>query len=284
VVLTVASGSGYQIDSPSTASGTITDDDIEPPSITSHPESTTVIAGSTTTLTVVASGTNPAYQWYKGVAGVTTTPVGTNSPSFTTPALTANVVYWVRVSNSAGISDSNSATLTVNQTPVFSGFTTSTGFNSQVTISIGKLIGRTSDSENDRVSLTSVGSTSSHGGSVVMQNSVVIYTPPLGFSGADTFVVTFTDSFGGVVVGTVTVNVGSYTGAELSNPPVLKIEDGKVHLVFQGIPGRSYEAQRSTNLGNWIAVGVATADSTGKVDFTDDSPPKGNAYYRFRKP
>lgn len=88
------------------------------PSITTQPQSTTINAGETATLTVAASGSAPlTYQWYQGTSGNTATPVGTNSASFTTPALFATTSYWVRVSNSAGNSDSNTATVTVSAPP-----------------------------------------------------------------------------------------------------------------------------------------------------------------------
>ena len=84
------------------------------PAITSQPASQTLVNGSTTTLTVTASGSTPlAYQWYKGLVGTTTIPVGTNSSSFTTPVLTNTTSYWVRVSNSAGIVNSTLAKLSL---------------------------------------------------------------------------------------------------------------------------------------------------------------------------
>ncbi len=69
---------------------------------------------TTATLTVGATGTGPlTYQWYTGVSGDTSTPVGTNAPSFTTPALTANTSYWVRVTGPGGTIDSRTAVVTV---------------------------------------------------------------------------------------------------------------------------------------------------------------------------
>ena len=85
-----------------------------PPEITGHPSAATINSGSTTTLTVAASGSAPlAYQWYQGAAGITDTPVGTDSSSFTTPALSMDTSYWVRVSNSSGSADSAAAMVTV---------------------------------------------------------------------------------------------------------------------------------------------------------------------------
>jgi PKD repeat protein len=84
-----------------------------PPAITTHPTSTTICAGQSTTLSVTATGTGPLhYQWYKGAG--TGNPVGTDSNSFTTPNLTVTTSYWCRVSNSCGSADSNMATVTVN--------------------------------------------------------------------------------------------------------------------------------------------------------------------------
>jgi alpha-tubulin suppressor-like RCC1 family protein len=91
---------------------------ITPPVITTQPPSISIPSGTTALLSVTASGTAPlSYQWYEGVSGTTTSPVsGATSASFTTPALTADASYWVRVSNGAGYTDSQTATAFVLQT------------------------------------------------------------------------------------------------------------------------------------------------------------------------
>lgn len=73
------------------------------------------IVKQTTSLSVAASGTPPlGYQWYAGLSGTTTSPIsGATSTTYTTPALTSTKRYWVRVSNSAGIANSNTATISV---------------------------------------------------------------------------------------------------------------------------------------------------------------------------
>ncbi len=83
------------------------------PVITTQPQSPTIFSGQTADFSVVASGANLSYQWYQGNSGDTSTPVGTDSASFTTPTLTADTSYWVRVSNPGGDADSNTATVTV---------------------------------------------------------------------------------------------------------------------------------------------------------------------------
>ena len=104
------------------------------PTIITQPQSTTSFAGFTTLLSVTASGSSLSYQWYQGTSGDTSLPVGTDSDSFTTPALTTSTSYWVRVSNPAGSADSDTATVTVEGAPTiitqpqsttsFAGFTT----------------------------------------------------------------------------------------------------------------------------------------------------------------
>jgi hypothetical protein len=85
------------------------------PSISSQPASQTIGSGSTATMSVTASGTAPlTYQWYVGPSGTTTSPIGgATAGSFTTPPLISSTSYWVRVSNTAGTADSNTATITV---------------------------------------------------------------------------------------------------------------------------------------------------------------------------
>jgi hypothetical protein len=83
-------------------------------SIVTHPLSTTIITGATATLTVAAIGTGSfTYQWYEGASGITSKPVGTNSPRFTTPAVTVATNYWVKVSSAANPAGANSDTATI---------------------------------------------------------------------------------------------------------------------------------------------------------------------------
>lgn len=83
------------------------------PTITVQPSNQTIGFNTTATLNVTATGSPTTYQWYAGSSGVTTNPVGTNSSSYTTPALTNNTKYWVRVSNAGGSVNSSTAQVTV---------------------------------------------------------------------------------------------------------------------------------------------------------------------------
>lgn len=75
-----------------------------------------VTSGEKKTLTATQTGPSPAdatytYQWYEGPTGNTTTPVST-AASFTTPNITVERQYWVRVTIDCGNS-ADSATITV---------------------------------------------------------------------------------------------------------------------------------------------------------------------------
>ncbi|MGH9457662.1 MAG: N-acetylmuramoyl-L-alanine amidase [Thermoanaerobaculia bacterium] len=85
----------------------------EMPEVTSQPISVTIERGGSATLTVSATGSEPAYQWYTGKWGRTESPIaGATSPSLTvSPSSTTR--YWVRVSSVCGSADSADALVIV---------------------------------------------------------------------------------------------------------------------------------------------------------------------------
>jgi len=98
-------------------SATITVSVCMTPAVAAQPQSVSIFSGSSTTLSVTATEatTSPiSYQWYRGTAGDTLVPVGTNAATYTTPALTANTDYWVRVScGTCAPADSQTATVSM---------------------------------------------------------------------------------------------------------------------------------------------------------------------------
>jgi len=95
-----------------------------PPSITTQPANQSVTAGQTATFTVLATGTGPlSYQWCRDAVAIS----GATSSSYTTPATSTSdngAQFTVVVSNSAGSTTSNTATLLVNAAPVVPSITT----------------------------------------------------------------------------------------------------------------------------------------------------------------
>jgi hypothetical protein len=173
---------------------------------------------------------------------------------------------------------------TGNTPPTFSGFTASTPYQTTATISLGKLLAKAADADGDALSVTDAGPSSTASGVAVLDVGSILYAPPDGFSGTDTFQVVITDARGAYMTGTVTITVQPNAAIGL-NPPVLTpLSGGRMGLDFQGIPGRLYDVQRSTNLTTWQTLTTVTAATNGAVSFIDESPPPGSAFYRLRKP
>ena len=105
---------GGAASSPSTPSSTPS---ATAPAIMTPPSSQIAVPGQTVTFSAVASGNDPlTYQWQKNDTAV----AGATSASYTTPpvALADNgAKFRVQVSNSAGTTTSNEATLTVQNAP-----------------------------------------------------------------------------------------------------------------------------------------------------------------------
>ncbi len=85
------------------------------PTITAQPENQEVLAGSSVTVSVTASGDGLSYQWYLGPSGDTSNPIAeATSSSLNKGEVNETSSCWVRVSQIAGGSvDSDTAVITV---------------------------------------------------------------------------------------------------------------------------------------------------------------------------
>ncbi len=93
---------------------------VGPAVITSHPASVTIASGTTTTLSVGATGPGLTYQWYNSATPGTGSLIdGATSASYTTPALTAPSTYRVRVTRGSIVSFSNPATVSIGSADPF---------------------------------------------------------------------------------------------------------------------------------------------------------------------
>lgn len=87
----------------------------EPPSILTHPLSTTIAPGENATLAVAAAGTEPlGYQWHNPIDPI---PNAT-APTYATGPLTQTAEYVCTVANAAGSANSNPARVTVDTIPI----------------------------------------------------------------------------------------------------------------------------------------------------------------------
>ncbi len=109
----LVNSTGTTIISNAVGTGTIISDDLAPV-FTSQPVSTSITSGGVATLSLAATGfPAPSIQWYQGNSGDISTPVGSNSPIFTTPGLTSTTSHWARLTSSGGTTDSSTAIVTI---------------------------------------------------------------------------------------------------------------------------------------------------------------------------
>jgi endonuclease G len=72
-----------------------------------------ITSGQSATLNVVTSTPTADFQWYRGTLGDASTPVGTNSATYSTGPLSATTHYWVQVFTRCGSVQSLPMTVTV---------------------------------------------------------------------------------------------------------------------------------------------------------------------------
>src|SRR2546430_10053792 len=79
---------------------------------------------------------------------------------------------------------------------------------------------------------------------------------------------------------------------ETGQGTTITVSNGVATVGFAGIPGRSYQVQRSTNLADWATLVTTNAPPNGVFQWVDDfndlgvppADPPSSAYYRLRVP
>ena len=131
--------------------------------------------------------------------------------------------------------------------------------------------------------MAAASATSTNGGTVMLADGVITYTPVPGFSGADLFTYTITDGFSSTN-GSVFVTVRSESEPAANQIGGVTIDGDGAHVRFAGIPGVAYSVQRSSDTVTWVTVGSITAPASGLMQFTDPAPPSGPLFYRTISP
>ncbi|HFC53739.1 MAG TPA: tandem-95 repeat protein, partial [Gammaproteobacteria bacterium] len=95
-----------------------------------------------------------------------------------------------------------------NSNPIAGADHASTDENTPLTIT--SMLDNDTDADGDRLHIAAVDEISKQGGTVTLANNgSIIYTPPAGFNGEDTFQYTISDNKGGIATGTVTITVNN---------------------------------------------------------------------------
>jgi hypothetical protein len=166
-----------------------------------------------------------------------------------------------------------------NRPPLAASTNLDTAQNQPVSLGVTQLLAHCSDPDNDPLSLVSV-SSSSNGAPVMLGGGQITYSPLTNFVGDDRFHYTLSDGRGGTAVGEVRVDV--YPGAI---PALHVVSAGRTAngflFRFAGIPGRTYQVERSSAVsGPWNVFTNLVAPPGGWTDCEDAPLPAGKAFYR----
>jgi hypothetical protein len=169
---------------------------------------------------------------------------------------------------------------TANTPPTFAGYSLTTTKNTPVSIALVKILIRGNDADGDTLTLSAAAALSAQGGAVALSPQLLTYTPPAGFTGVDSVTVTVDDGFGGTVEGPVAIAVANPGGVTPNLASVTRLADGKIHLIFRGIPGRPYVIESSADLVGWQPLETVTATTHGMISIVDPRPIVPLLFYR----
>jgi hypothetical protein len=224
------------------------------------------------------------YQWYSN--GVTI--AGGTGFFHVTPQMVLaqnGDQYRVAVTTPLGTYMSDVATLTVN--PVH--FATNIAFvikqGQVLRILVAKLPAFAADLAGYPLTFTTVDAQTANGTPVVLANDQVTYTPPTGFVGTDRFAYRVGCDHGGTVSAFVEVQVQAATSGPPSGNMLAPVQTptNSIILRFMGIPRKTYQVQRTTDLNppvTWTTIGTAMTDARGRGQYEDTSPPPPPVFYR----
>jgi hypothetical protein len=125
--------------------------------------------------------------------------------------------------------------------------------NTPISFPSAKLVARATDADGDSIGLNGFQTVTSAGGSLVLASGQLTYAPPSGFSGQDIATYTLIDSRSRSTQATFSIVVLAPVSSE-NAPLIQRGTTGVDTIIFNGIPGRSYQVQTSTDLSTWTPL------------------------------
>jgi subtilisin-like proprotein convertase family protein len=207
------------------------------------------------------------------IAGTGTLSDGRATFTINTLALGSHTVVaeYTGDLNFTGTTNALSQDQVVNTPPTAGNLTIERNPLTCVKVRLATLLANASDADGDTLNI-SVSSSSASNATITVVGGWVRYTPPAGFTNADSFTYTVTDGRGGSATGTVTVAV-PVDNTQSQNLVIMNLGNNQFRIDGSGISGDTYRLQYSDTLApfNWqdLTDGGVTADSTGKFTFID---------------
>jgi subtilase family serine protease len=175
----------------------------------------------------------------------------------------------------------------INPPPVAANIALQRNQNCGVKVLVATLLTNDSDPEDEPLTFVSAGPTSTNGGSVVVTNNWIFYTPLPGFTNADAFSYVIADSGGAQASGLVSITVPVDLSQSQNVVSIEALGNNGSLVSFQGIAGRAYTIQYTESLQSpvWQTLGTSTANANGAFEFTD-TPGSGSParFYRSTYP
>ena len=127
-------------------------------------------------------------------------------------------------------------------------------------------------------------SISVQGGTIAITNNALVYTPPSGFHGVDSFTYRLRGMFGDEDFTTASVRVGTGVNQGATVVSLVRESPASVMVCLLGAPNQTYTVEQSTHLVTWSNIGELTADATGSMTYNYSlDPGVEKRFYRFRK-
>ncbi len=201
------------------------------------------------------------------------------SINYSVPSTGKRLLVVKRISGSGMFS----LTTTANLPPVAQTNIISRSGTNGVKVAASSLLGNDTDPDGDALSVSSVGATSTNGGTVTISGSWIFYTPPAGYTGVDSFTYTISDGHGGTYTTNVYVQVPVDTAQSQNSK--LTVEGSNLRVRFYGIPGRTYQVQfaEAVPTNTWFTLTSLTANALGVFEYLDTNGPSAR-YYRSIQP
>jgi hypothetical protein len=167
-----------------------------------------------------------------------------------------------------------------NHPPVAAPLTVNRTAGLELLVSFASLQANWSDVDGDTVTLASLSPASTNGVNLITNSTDILYTN--GPNVNDQFSYTISDGHGGTATGVVNITITTNVSGQLES---VTVANGSVIVNGVGVPGYTYQVQRSLDLTTWKTIASVTAPANSLFSVTDNfsdlgSPPPA-AYYRL---
>jgi BspA type Leucine rich repeat region (6 copies)/Putative Ig domain/Immunoglobulin domain len=235
-----------------------------PPTIISNPTSQKAINGNSVTLSVVASGTSPSYQWYLNNSALP----GATSSTYTIPIVSPNNAgsYSVKITNSAGSIVSQAAIITVENPGHLTNLSVLSldGPDSQL-LTIGFVSGGVGTSGSQNLLIRGIGPAI---GLAPFNVPNVLMDPSLTVFNSSTVAIATNDNWG-----TPTSNAAAVTAADTATGAFALTSNASLDsAVVTNLPAGSYTVQISGKNGATGNVIAEVYDNTPANSYTISTP------------